>query len=309
MVLSVVQNTALVLQMRYTRVQEGDRYFTSTAVIMSELVKVLCCLGVISYQEGHTQLKKQIFGEGFLKVAIPAGIYAVQNNLLYYGLSNLEAPVYQVSNQLKIFTTAIFFVLILHQSLSSKKWFSLFLLFAGVSMVQISALKPSSSPVASAHKQNPLLGGLAVFLASVTSGFAGVYIEKIMKTSSLSVWVRNCQMGLFGFLFAGLIVLISDHSEIFEKGFFFGWNSNVVLLVLNHALGGLIIGVLVRYGDNIIKGFASALSIIFSSLFSVFLFDFTITTMFVGGAAMVCMAVYIYQQNDKPKQESAKNIV
>ena len=39
----------------------------------------------------------------------------------------------------------------------------------------------------------------------------------------------------------------------------------------NKALGGLMIAVVIKYADNIIKGFASSLSIVFSSLFSYFL--------------------------------------
>ncbi|CAF4718558.1 unnamed protein product, partial [Rotaria magnacalcarata] len=35
------------------------------------------------------------------------------------------------------------------------------------------------------------IGFGAVLLASVTSGFSGVYFEKILKTGSTSVWVRN----------------------------------------------------------------------------------------------------------------------
>jgi len=39
------------------------------------------------------------------------------------------------------------------------------------------------------------MGFGAVLLATLTSGFAGVYFEKILKTGPTSVWMRNIQLG------------------------------------------------------------------------------------------------------------------
>lgn len=41
------------------------------------------------------------------------------------------------------------------------------------------------------------IGLLAVLMACVSSGFAGVYFEKILKETKQSVWVRNIQLGEF----------------------------------------------------------------------------------------------------------------
>lgn len=39
------------------------------------------------------------------------------------------------------------------------------------------------------------VGLMAVLMACVSSGFAGVYFEKILKESKQSVWLRNIQLG------------------------------------------------------------------------------------------------------------------
>ena len=72
-----------------------------------------------------------------LKVGVPALLYVVQNNLLFFALSKLDAATYQVTYQLKILTTAFFSVTMLNKRLDRIKWISLLLLTAGVALVQL----------------------------------------------------------------------------------------------------------------------------------------------------------------------------
>lgn len=58
---------------------------------------------------------------------------------------------------------------------------------------------PTDSP-GSPEKQEPTTGSpfvglVAVLVACCSSGFAGVYFEKILKESKQSVWIRNIQLG------------------------------------------------------------------------------------------------------------------
>lgn len=48
-----------------------------------------------------------------LKMAVPACLYVLQNNLNYIAVSNLDGPTFQLLYQLKILTTALFSVLML----------------------------------------------------------------------------------------------------------------------------------------------------------------------------------------------------
>lgn len=40
-----------------------------------------------------------------------------------------------------------------------------------------------------------VVGLVAVLCACFSSGFAGVYFEKVLKTSRASLWMRNVQLG------------------------------------------------------------------------------------------------------------------
>ena len=47
----VVQNASLILSIRYVRTLPGDRFFTTSAVVMAEVLKVLTCLLIILVQK------------------------------------------------------------------------------------------------------------------------------------------------------------------------------------------------------------------------------------------------------------------
>lgn len=53
----------------------------------------------------------------------------------------------------------------------------------------------SSSEVQEVAAGSQLIGVLAVLTACFSSGFAGVYFEKILKETKQSVWIRNIQLG------------------------------------------------------------------------------------------------------------------
>ena len=165
----------------------------------------------------------------------------------------------------------------------------------------------SSSPSKSVSiAQNRLLGLGAVILSCLSSGFAGVYFEKILKGSKASLWLRNIQLGLFGALSGILGVFINDGRTVIDKGFFFGYTPLVVLMIANQAGGGLLVAVVIKYADNILKGFATSVSIIVSTVAAVVLLDFDVTLLFVFGAFLVMLAVYLYSLPKKTEPSVEK---
>ncbi|KAG9460468.1 hypothetical protein GDO78_021642, partial [Eleutherodactylus coqui] len=199
---------------------------------------------------------------------------------------------FQVTYQLKILTTALFSVLLLRKSLSRLQWGSLIILFAGVAIVQ-SEQAGGKENVASSG-QNYIVGLIAVGVSCLSSGFAGVYFERILKGSSGSVWLRNIQLGIFGTALGLLAMWQQDGTAVAEKGFFYGYTPLVWCVIFNQAFGGLLVAVVVKYADNILKGFATSLSIVVSTAASVHLFGFHVDLPFALGAGLVIGAVYLY---------------
>lgn len=124
------------------------------------------------------------------------------------------------------------------------------------------------------------VGLTAVLIAATVSGFAGVYFEKILKESPshTSVWIRNLQLGVYSILaafFGG--VVYQDGAGIMEHGFFEGYNWIVWVTIVLQAAGGVISSIVIRDADNIVKNFATGISIVVSFVASVWLFEFPVT--------------------------------
>lgn len=97
---------------------------------------------------------------------------------------------------------------------------------------------------------NRLVGLVAVLCAACTSGFSGVYFEKILKGSTTSLWLRNVQMGLPSIIIALITVFVKDSAAVEEQGFLGGYSPIVWTVVTVQAAGGLIVAVVVKYADN-----------------------------------------------------------
>ncbi|KAG1220626.1 hypothetical protein G6F68_021147 [Rhizopus microsporus] len=88
--------------------------------------------------------------------------------------------------------------------------------------------------------------------------------------------------------------MLQDGTTIVEKGFFANYTALTWIVIGIQAIGGLIVALVVKYADNILKGFATSISIILSSIVSAWLFSFAFSGTFILGAAMVIYATYLY---------------
>ena len=229
-----------------------------------------------------------------LKLCVPAFLYVIQNNLQYVALSNLDATTFQVTYQVKILVTAFFSVTLLKKSLQKMQWLALVFLCFGLALVQ---LQPSQIYGLNSrlHNQSPVVGIFSVLMSSVTSGFGCVYFEKLLKESKfVSIWLLNIQLGTIGTILSFITMMFSDGIKISEHGILFGYTKFVWFAILLQAIGGLLVAVVMKYADNILKCFATAFSIILSCICSIYVFNFVLSIQFVLGTTAVLFATYAY---------------
>lgn len=194
-----IQTAATVLTMRYSRLpttttingnDSTPQFATTSAVALAEFGKMWVGIILLSYEiyitksshDPFTTFSNQLFGDlkTLLKMAVPACTYSVQNNLLFMALHHLDSSLYQITYQLKIFTAALFAVVLLNKTYSMKQWMSFGMLAIGAALANLSMQQASKhSNVTDNDEQdsrNQYIGIICVLLATCTSGFAGSFI-------------------------------------------------------------------------------------------------------------------------------------
>jgi len=255
----------------------------------------------------------------FLRILIPALLYLVQNTLLYVALSNLSAPLFQVTYQGKLLTTALVSVVLLNRKYNFRQWICLSTLGLGVAVVVLGETSSKkNNEVEELNAQDMTVGLVAVTIACLSSALAGVYFEKVLKKKSEpapntahgdsaqqqqqprqppSLWMRNIQMAFFSVCTA-CVRLFMERSrgddEIEEKSFLHGFNSWVWLLVGLQAGGGLLVAAVMKYADNVLKGMATGVAVCFTSVCSLVFFGTPLQASFSVGAAIILTSVYFF---------------
>lgn len=165
------------------------------------------------------------------------------------------------------------------------------------------------------------VGVVAVLLSSMLSGFANIYFEKVLKQADcefddtcelpeedggapnapVSLWVRNVQLCLFSIPQAALLLALSSHSRgvIAAHGLFAGFTPLVWLVTLLTAGGGLLIAAVVKYADNVLKTYATAISIVLTCIIGTVTTGVAPAPFFLYGMALVLLSMLMYNDVDR----------
>ena len=318
----VLQNSATVLVGRYTRRPElppDELYSVNHLILVTEIGKLLlsCVFEYFTTNGQLTQsIQKNIIEQPYdaLKIIVPALLYLVQNSLLYVALTNLTAPVFQVTYQAKLVTTAIVSVMMLNRKYSAQQWACLVALSVGVAIVVLGESDGGKKDTDKPGEQSLATGLGAVTIACFSSALAGVYFEKVVKNvggnsekaKPVSVWMRNIQLAFFTILTALVQGWFSakpnSHGE--KDSYFHGFTMAVWIVVALQAGGGMLVAAVIKYADNVLKGLATGVSVCFATGVSTILFGTPIGGQFSLGAALILFSVYFFSNPIKKRQEA-----
>lgn len=192
-------------------------------------------------------------------------------------------------------TTAGFSVLILKTSLTWTKWRALALLVFGCILVASPTFNSESKE--SGYLQ--LLGYSAVLTEVVLSGFASIYFEKVVKSTSevVTIWERNFQLGFYSLIMYTAIILYEGSSSRVPWS---NWTFLTFLVAVLGAAGGLLVAATLKYADSILKTMATSGAIVLSTILGHYFLNGPMNLIICIGALVTIIAISNYTLDATP---------
>jgi len=205
------------------------------------------------------------------KMFVLAMIYAAMNILSFVALQYIGAGEFTICAQLKILSTAGFSVLVLGTSLSWTKWRALTQLVLGCVLVASPNFTQTGAAVGAREGHSvallQLLGYGAVLTEVLLSGFASIYFERVVKSTTevVTIWERNFQLAIYSMIVYVAYIMYDIHTGA-RTSIGAGWSFLTFGVSLFGAVGGLLVAASLKHADSILKTMAAAGAIVLSTV-------------------------------------------
>lgn len=326
--LLAVQNSSKNLLLRFV-MKEHPKFLKSAAILGVEGVKLVLSLLYIVLVERRplmsavTFIKQDKRNTGLM--VVPATLYSIQMTLEYIALGNIDAAVFSVLVQTKLLATAGCSVILLGKRIKKVQFISLVLLTIGVMLCNMknfgSAQSSSEQDEEVGAGGDSKIGILATLGISACSGFAGVYTEKVIKAKrsidggsspqlplqqqqiqppkiQYGLAYTQVQLAAVSLVIMGCYCIVAEMDAILEKGLFYGFNGPALVIIFVGAVGGLIVAAVLKFADAVLKGYATAISVVLTGVFSMLLFGTQLNVLYFLGIGNVICSVFLYSGND-----------
>uniref|UniRef100_A0A3Q0S888 Solute carrier family 35 member A4 n=1 Tax=Amphilophus citrinellus TaxID=61819 RepID=A0A3Q0S888_AMPCI len=278
-----------------TKVDGQVPFNPSSCVVMIELAKLLVSL-VTLVLTGGTSASRAASRLAFVApYAVPAILYALNNNLVVLMQAYMDPSSFQVLSNLKIASTALLYSFCLGKRLQPAQWLGLgLLMLAGVchSYSSLDLELPDRVEAEEVQRLHITAWGLfLVLMYCCVSGLAAVYTEGILKSQKLPLSLQNLYLYMFGVAINGLSSFFSVASD---KGFLEGYSWVVWIIIAGQAANGLLMSVVLKHGSGITRLFVISCSMLVNALLSWAILGLQLTPLFPVPVAMIGLAAYLY---------------
>ncbi|XP_043112985.1 probable UDP-sugar transporter protein SLC35A4 [Puntigrus tetrazona] len=271
-----------------TKVDGRVPFSPSSCVLLIEFIKLALSSVALSASGIPSGLK--ISARTVAPYAVPALLYAFNNNLVVSMQAHMDPSSFQVLGNLKIASTALLYATCLGKRLRLGQWLALGMLVAAGVCHSYSGLDREGSDASAARLRVTSWGLLLVLVYCLVSGLAAVYTERVLKAQRLPLSLQNLFLYVFG-------VGINLASHLFsggQQGFFQGFSALVWLIIAGQAANGLLMSVIMKHGTGITRLFVISSSMLVNGVLSWGLLGIQLTPYFLFPVVLIGWAVYLY---------------
>ena len=298
-------------------------YSPAMVVFLAELIKL--AFSVSAYVHTHArdspgnvwgviraELEDATAERRYLRFAVPALIYLIENHLRFVVLSRLASPItWVVFSHVEIPIVAGLSFYLLRRKLRRNQWIAVFLLLDGVMAAEIALCHAKgdgdpSHPSCDSFSAYPIVALSLVLLGATLAALAGIAVEFVYKEHfATSIHLQNTQLYAFGALANGAIVMLSSSGTASvvdgggegegDDGFLTGSRSSfrgfgtpsTWFVTLTLAAFGIVSSLIMKHLSNIAKVFNSAAGMVVVTIASMAFLGTKVTLPFFLAAAVI----------------------
>ncbi|ETK73306.1 hypothetical protein F442_20121 [Phytophthora nicotianae P10297] len=293
----------------------GEVKNRSVLVIACEVCKlVLSLLTLLSSGALGRVVKTWNLHDSLMASGLPACTYAIQNVLIQIAYQHLPSIVFNLINQTKLLSAALFLYFLMGTRFSLQQCFAMMLLLSAA--VLLSLAKDGGVDDAAAPAISVELGLVPVLLASLLSGLGSALTQRSMQQHKRDAALVTVELSVYGSLFLMMPAIwstivktpvsespaanvLANIDKVFE-----GCNVYTLIPVVSNALGGLLVGTVTKYVGGVLKSFALICGIAFTAFVESYVYGAVLPNEVFIAAGLVATSMAIYSSFPYVKKET-----
>eukprot|EP00096_Caligus_rogercresseyi_P006532 TRINITY_DN2302_c0_g1_i1.p1 TRINITY_DN2302_c0_g1~~TRINITY_DN2302_c0_g1_i1.p1 ORF type:complete len:338 (-),score=29.17 TRINITY_DN2302_c0_g1_i1:196-1209(-) len=283
----------------------GGKYViaSSALVVTTEILKILFTL----LRMGSWPIMNAETFKSSLKYVIPSLLYAVNNNIYFFGLTLVPPPIWLILCSMRTLVTAFIYRVFLKREIN-------YLQYLGIACI-VSSLVIAKIPDVMYYSVNkvPFTAISLALVASCLSALAAIYTELLFKSksasnsSSESFLVKQFWLYFYGIIVSTLLHIASNpsYSIITFRNDIVDMNPYTlgafIVALACGSIGGLTVASILKYLDNIVKEYSGSFANVLTAILSSFLFPekFQFTLFIVFSLVSLIIGILLYETKKK----------
>ncbi|CAI5709444.1 unnamed protein product [Peronospora effusa] len=231
-----------------------------------EFLKLLLALVPLCLTKGEgsllNQLKTWKLRIAMATTVFPALIYVVQNLLNHSAVVALDGVTFNVLNQTKIIWTALLVYLLLGKRQSPMQIMALGILCIAAVLMTTSSTEMKDEETQPDADAVVITGMYEALLAAVLSALAGSIIQRALQQQKRNQYMVTVELSVLGETILGVLAVVQDglmrcdEDSDSQDSMWEGWSAMTLVALVCQALGGVLVGFVIRDCGNVEKSFA-----------------------------------------------------